>query len=59
MLFFSVRFFDDLIKSVECAAADEEYICCVDLYKLLMGMFTPALRRNVRYRAFEQFQSAC
>src|SRR5262245_23427999 len=48
--------FDDLLETVERAAADEENILRVDLDILLLRMLASALRRHRRDRALEDLQ---
>src|SRR5947209_4223612 len=48
--------FNNLLKSDERAAADEENVGRVNGEELLMRMLAPALRRNVCYSAFQNFQ---
>ena len=43
----------DILNACKRAAADEEYVCGVYLYKLLMGVLAAALRWNARYRSFQ------
>ena len=38
---------NDLIEAVECAAYDEEDICCIDLDAFLIRMLSAALRGNI------------
>src|SRR5690606_16893865 len=47
---------DDLLKSIECASADEQDIRRVDLDEFLMRMLASALRRNRGYSAFQYFE---
>src|SRR5438046_7972265 len=47
---------DDLLKSVERAAADEQDVGRVDLDEVLVGMLATALRRDIRHRALEDLQ---
>ncbi len=48
--------FDDLIQTVEGAAANEENVGGIDLDHLLLGMLPPSLRRHVGHRTFYNFQ---
>ena len=47
---------DDLLESVERAAADEQDVGRVDLDELLVRVLAPALRRHRRDRALDQLQ---
>ena len=47
---------DDLLESVEGAAADEQDIGRVDLHEILVRMLAPALRRHRGDRALDQLQ---
>ena len=46
---------DNLLKTVERAAADEENVGCIDLNKLLVGVLPSALRRHRGNRALQNF----
>jgi len=48
-----------LLQALERAAADEQDVLGVHLDVLLLRVLPSALRRDVRDRAFEDFQSAC
>ena len=54
--FFACSLLNYFIKSAECSAAYKENICCVDLYKLLMGMLSSALGRNRSNRTFKNLK---
>src|SRR5437879_4464349 len=43
-------------KTHKRAAANEENVCSIDWEELLVRMLAPTLRRNIRDRAFENFQ---
>src|SRR5258708_26720536 len=47
---------DDLVDAIKSAATDEEDILGVDLYQLLFGVLSAALRRNKYIGAFQQFE---
>src|SRR5262245_32887006 len=47
---------DHPVEADESAAADEQYVGRVDQVELLVRVFTPALRRDVGDRAFEDLQ---
>ena len=44
---------DDVVEIDESAAADEQHVCRVELDVFLLGMFAPALRRDVADGALE------
>ena len=44
---------DKLVQADECAAADKQNVGRIDLRKLLMGMFSAALGRNISDRPFQ------
>ena len=48
--------FDHFFETNESAAANEKNVCGIDWEEFLMRMFASTLRRNVRDRAFENFQ---
>ena len=47
---------DDLLQSVERAAADEQHVRRVDLDEVLVGMLAAALRRNIGDGALEDLE---
>ena len=47
-----------LFQAHECATADEQNIGGIDRREFLVRMFTAALRRNVRYRTFQDLQES-
>ena len=49
----TVALLDDVGKTVECTAADEEDVFGVDLNEFLIRMLTSALRRNVCDSSFK------
>ena len=46
----------DIVQPGESAADDEQDVARVDLQKLLVRVLAAALRRNIGYRAFQDFQ---
>jgi len=48
--------FDYLVQSVECSAADKEYVGGVYLDELLMWVLAAALGRNVGHGALQELQ---
>ena len=49
-------FGDDVVEADECAAADEQDVCRIDLDVLLLGMLTAALWGNVGDGSLEHFE---
>src|SRR5689334_8910952 len=49
---------DDLLETVECAAAHEQDVRRVDLDEFLVRMLAAALRRNAGDRAFDQLEQS-
>ena len=52
----ALTLFDDLFKTVERAAADEQNVLGVDLNELLIGMLASALGRNVGNRTLQNLE---
>ena len=52
----ALTFFDYLVKRIERAAAYKENVFGVYLYKLLVGVLSAALRRNVCRCSFKNFE---
>ena len=49
---------DFALDAVECTAADEQDVFCVNRNHPLFRVFAPTLRRHVDHGAFEEFEQA-
>src|SRR5690606_517142 len=49
---------DDLVQTRKSTTTDKQNVACVHLQKFLLRMLAPALGRNRRNGAFDQFQKS-